>query len=51
VHGLTAADLKARVDTRNLAPGRHRLTVSVQVPGGVSLVRCSPAIVTVTKSH
>jgi YbbR domain-containing protein len=51
VHGLTAADLKARVDTRNLAPGRHRLTVSVQLPGGVSLVRSNPAIVTVTKPH
>jgi YbbR domain-containing protein len=48
VQNLKAEDLKARVDTRNLAPGRHRLTVSVDLPGGVSLVRSRPAIVTVT---
>jgi len=48
VQGLTAADLKARVDTRNLAPGRHRLTVSVDLPNGVSLLRSRPATVTVT---
>ena len=48
VQNLKAEDLKARVDTRNLAPGRHRLTVSVELPAGVSLVRARPANVTVT---
>jgi YbbR domain-containing protein len=48
VHTLKAEDLKARADTRNLAPGRHRLNVSVELPQGVSLVRSRPAIVTVT---
>jgi YbbR domain-containing protein len=48
VHNLKAEDLKARVDTRNLAPGRHHLTVSVELPPGVSLVRSRPASVTVT---
>ena len=48
VQALKAEDLKARADTRNLAPGRHRLNVSVELPQGVSLVRSLPAIVTVT---
>ena len=48
VQALKAEDLKARADTRNLAPGRHRLNVSVELPQGVSLVRSRPAIVTVT---
>ena len=48
VQNLKAEDLKARVDTRNLAPGRHRLTVSVELPAGVSLVRARPDNVTVT---
>jgi YbbR domain-containing protein len=48
VHNLKAEDLKARVDTRNLAPGRHRLTVVVELPGGVSLEHSRPASVTVT---
>jgi YbbR domain-containing protein len=48
VHNLKAEDLKARVDTRNLTPGRHRLTVSVDLPPGVSLVRSRPASVMVT---
>jgi YbbR domain-containing protein len=48
VHDLKAEDLKARVDTQNLSPGRHRVNVSVELPGGVSLVRARPAIVTVT---
>ena len=48
VHALKAEDLKARADTRNLAPGRHRLNISVELPQGVSLVRSLPAIVTVT---
>ena len=48
VQDLKAEDLKARADTRNLAPGRHRLNVSVELPQGVSLVRSRPAIVTVT---
>jgi YbbR domain-containing protein len=48
VQGLKAEDLKARVDTRNLPPGRYRLTVSVDLPDGLSLVRSRPAIVSVT---
>jgi YbbR domain-containing protein len=48
VQGLKAEDLKARVDTSNLAPGRHRLKISVELPDGVSLVRSRPANVTVT---
>ena len=47
VQNLKAEELKARVDTRNLAPGRHRLTVSVELPDGVSLLRSRPANVTV----
>jgi YbbR domain-containing protein len=52
VHDLKAENLKARVDTSHLAPGRHRLTLSVELPGGVSLVRSRPRtiIVTVAKS-
>jgi YbbR domain-containing protein len=52
VQGLKAENLKARVDTSNLAPGRHRLKFSVELPGGVSLVRSRPRtiIVTVAKS-
>jgi YbbR domain-containing protein len=48
VQNLKAEELKAWVDTRNLAPGSHRLTVSVELPGGVSLVRSRPTTVTVT---
>ena len=48
VHNLKPEDLKPRVDTRNLSPGRHRLNVSVDLPDGVSLVRALPATVTVT---
>ena len=48
VQDLKAENLKARVDTRNLAPGRHNLTVSVELPDGVSLVRSRPPAVTVT---
>ena len=48
VQGLTAANLKVWVDTRNLAPGRHLLTVSVELPDGVTLVRSRPPTVTVT---
>jgi YbbR domain-containing protein len=48
VNGLKAEDLKARVDTRNLNPGRHKVEVSVELPGGVSLVRSRPVSVTVT---
>jgi YbbR domain-containing protein len=48
VHNLKPEDLKAQVDTRNLAPGRHRLTISVELPSGVSLVRARPDSVTVT---
>jgi YbbR domain-containing protein len=48
VQSLKAEDLKARVDTQNLSPGRHRVNVSVELPGGLSLVRSKPTIVTVT---
>jgi YbbR domain-containing protein len=48
VHGLKAEDLKARVNIQNLSPGRHRVNVSVELPGGVSLVRARPDTVTVT---
>jgi YbbR domain-containing protein len=48
VQNLKPEDFKARVDTRNLTPGRHRLAVSVDLPGGVSLVRSRPDTVTVT---
>lgn len=48
VQNLKAEDLKARVDTRNLSPGRHRVNFSVELPDGLSLVRSRPAIVTVT---
>jgi YbbR domain-containing protein len=48
VKDLKAKNLKARVDTSNLAPGRHRLDLAVELPGGVSLVRSRPTRVTVT---
>jgi YbbR domain-containing protein len=48
VQSLKAEDLKVRVDTQNLSPGRHRVNVSVELPGGLSLVRSKPTIVTVT---
>jgi YbbR domain-containing protein len=48
VHNLKPEDLKPRVDTRNLNPGRHRLNVSVELPDGVSLMHSRPATVTVT---
>jgi len=47
VQELKPEDLKARVDTRNLSPGRHRLNVSVELPGGVKLLDSRPATVTV----
>jgi YbbR domain-containing protein len=52
VKELKASDLKPTVDTNNLAPGRHRLTVSLELPKGVSLVRLHPSFVkaTVAKS-
>jgi YbbR domain-containing protein len=48
VHNLKPEALKPRVDTRDLAPGRHHLKVSVDLPEGVSLVRLRPSSVTVT---
>jgi YbbR domain-containing protein len=48
VQNLKAENLKARVDTHNLTPGRHRLNLAVELPGGVSLVRSRPTQVTVT---
>jgi len=48
VQNLKTEDLKARVDTRNLNVGRHRLNVAVELPDGVSLVRSRPTMVTIT---
>ena len=48
VQNLKTEDLKARVDTQNLSPGRHHINFSVELPVGVSLVRSKPTIVTVT---
>jgi YbbR domain-containing protein len=48
VHDLKPEALKPRVDTGNLTPGRHRRTVSVDLPNGVSLERSRPDTVTVT---
>jgi YbbR domain-containing protein len=48
VKDLKVADLKATVDTKDVAPGRHRLNVSASVPAGVSLIRVQPATVTAT---
>ena len=48
VQKLKPGDLKARVETRNLAPGRHRLNVAADLPDGVSLMRSRPASVIVT---
>jgi YbbR domain-containing protein len=48
VQNLKPEDLKARVDTQNLSPGRHRLAVSVDLPEGVTLERSRPPTVTVT---
>jgi YbbR domain-containing protein len=50
VHDLKPEALKPRVDTGNLTPGRHRRTVSVDLPNGVSLERSRPDTVTVTLS-
>lgn len=48
VKDLKAEDLKATVDTRNLASGRHRLNVSVSLPNGINLVKSQPAAVSAT---
>jgi YbbR domain-containing protein len=50
VHELKASDVKVRVDTRDLTPGRHRSDFSVELPAGVSLLRSQPATITVTIS-
>jgi YbbR domain-containing protein len=52
VRDLKVDDLKPRVDIQNLSPGRHRVNVSVELPGGVSLERSKPAsvIVRIAKS-
>ena len=51
VQELKPEDLKAWVDTRNLAPGRHRLNVSISLPQGVTLVRLPPASVTASRQR
>jgi YbbR domain-containing protein len=43
---LKPGDLKAAVDTNNLAPGRHQLNVSVNLPPTITLVRVQPATIT-----
>lgn len=43
---LKPGELKAAVDTGNLAPGRHRLNVSVSLPSSLSLVSIQPATIT-----
>ncbi len=48
VQNLKPEDLKARVDLRNLSPGRHRLNVAVDLPDGVTLMRARPTTVNVT---
>lgn len=48
VKDLKVADLKATVNTKNVAPGRHRLNVEVHLPAGVTLVQVQPATVTAT---
>jgi YbbR domain-containing protein len=48
VQTLSATDFKARVDTRSLPPGRHRVNVSVELPEGVSLVVSRPSSITIT---
>lgn len=44
---LKPGDLEAKVDTRTLASGRHRLKVSVTLPAGVRLLRLQPDTVMV----
>jgi YbbR domain-containing protein len=44
---LKASDLKARVDTRNLARGRQRLKVSVDLPPPLRLLKVQPDTLTV----
>ncbi len=46
VKDLKPGDLKAGVDTRNLAPGRHRLKVQVTLPPGVRLLQVQPETLT-----
>lgn len=43
--GLKPGDLKAAVDTGNLAPGRHRLNVSVTLPSSLTLERINPGTI------
>lgn len=43
---LKPGDLKPTVDTGNLAPGRHRLNVSVSLPPSLTLVRIKPSTIT-----
>lgn len=50
VKDLKPADVKAAVDTRNLGRGRVRLTVSIDLPQGVSLVRVQPGSITGTRA-
>jgi YbbR domain-containing protein len=46
LRNLKPGDLKARVDTNNLSPGRHRLNVSISLPPSLTLERINPATVT-----
>ena len=43
---LTESDLRASIDLAGQGAGEHRLTVSVSVPSGISVVQADPAEVT-----
>ena len=45
LRNLKPGELKAAVDTTNLAPGRHRLNVSVSLPASLSMVTVKPATI------
>ena len=49
VKDLKPEDVKAAVDTRNLSRGRARLTISINLPQGVSLVRVQPGSVSASR--
>ena len=49
VKDLKSGDVKATVDTRAAGRGSARLSVSIELPQGVSLVRVQPAVVSASK--
>lgn len=46
INDLKPEDIKATVDTQNLAPGRHRLKVDIHLPNGIRLQSLEPETVT-----